>query len=867
MGSIKWVPVCCYIQPVMGKSPVSLVSCASLGLHIVHIPDSHVTHHIAPSYTAQPIIAASLLSAAQFVKLEWLTEVLRLGTLPKDSLEASLEQNFELPALNKYRPTYSPSLPTSQKEIRVWEPNEERLTMLSSFRFLYVDEKSRIGDYKEVIERGGGSFETFDATTGKLKFHRALTRGQAKEGKTQIVVGKAKSIIAAIGKEAWRELVEEAKSRVPVPYLPFGLHIIDPELIVQVVIEVDTSLFSTPPSPDLDNDELPQSTSLPDFIPNTHSEEPSIPPPEPEQTIERPKRLVRRATSRQASQEPSAVLASKTPEPDPETEAPPPPRKKLTRRVKASGMPLVIGFDDPSMILDVSPDLSAITPAPATAPPPPSAEEPQPQTQAPRSSRLKRRVAVTSESGGSQAVGFGYTLDEPVVEPPLKKFKALFEASGQETTGSGTFDGSTYSDQTQSIPDRDSSSQTQNESQTQSGGKGRVRRTGTANLSTLREEEEETQGSLAAARGTKRGLEDINEDVEMGYAVSQAVTAPSLPKKRAIESVNAVEKGISNAATSTAHVSSKPPSSTPKKPPASQKGGAAPGKPDQDTTFLKAIASTKKGKKAEDDFDRDFNKLKITKPALEREDPEQQWALVADFGGDKNIRGNFMVVVEMPVYRRDRTDDDDMQRWDGQENHKKFKKKADTVRSERRKVEVFASDNDYGTGPSYWRDGKSQEELRDSFGPSQPKVHVKAKGKTPTQTQTNGRSQAPMVIDDSDDEIAPIRKGKTKASASSRASSAIPPKRTARSKAPAQSQPLFLDDDDDDEIQSFDNDEDDMPEASDEEQTLRSTRTRSTQRPTARGPAKKPTPAPILVDDDSDDGAVFKGFKGKTRKR
>ncbi|KAG6841643.1 hypothetical protein C0991_008628 [Blastosporella zonata] len=784
---VKWVPVCCYVQPVMGKSPVSLAACASLGLHIVHIPDPHVTHHIVPSYTAQPIIAASLLSAAQFVKLEWLTEVLRLGSLPKGSQEISLERNFELPTLSKYRPTYSPSLPTSQKEFRVWEPNEERLTMFSTYRFLYVDEKSRIGDYKEVIERGGGSFETFDATAGKSKFHRALTRGQAKQGKTQVVVGKAKSIIAAIGNAPWRELIEEAKS--------FGLYIVEPDVIVQVVIEIDTSLFNTLPSPDLDNDGLPQSTSLPDLIPNTHSEEPSLPPPEPEQKTGPPKRLVRRTTSRQASQEPSAVLATKIPEPEPE--AAPPPRKALTRRVKASGMPLVIGFDDPSMILDASPDLSAV--APEATPTPISVEEAPPPTQAPRSSRLKRRAGA--DAGASQAIGFGYTLEEPVEEPPLKKFKALFEASGQETMSSGTFDESTVGSQTHLVPDK-SNSQTQSDSQTQSL-RSRPGRATAVNLSTLREEEEETQGPYVATRGTKRGLEDIDEDVEMDN--TEATAAPSLPKKRAIESVNAVEKATGVAA---ARASSKPPSSTNKKAStSSHKAGALPGKPDQDAKFLKAIASTKKGKKVEDDFDRDFNKLKITKPALEREEPEEQWAVVADFGDDKNLRGNFMVVVEMP------------------------------------------------------------EQPRDDFGPSLTNASVKAE--RPTQTQKFGKSQAPIVMDDSDEEMVPTRKGKSKAPPSSRASSVVPTKRSTRSKTSAKSQPLFLDGGDDDDVQSFNNDEDGIPEESDEEQTLRSTRTRSTQqKPPTREKAKKAAPAPvILVDDDSDDGAVFKGFKGKTRKR
>ncbi|KAG6879104.1 hypothetical protein C0992_005130 [Termitomyces sp. T32_za158] len=849
---VKWIPVCCYVQPVMGKSPVSIADCASLGLHVVHIPNPHVTHHIVPSYAAQPIIAASLLSASRFVRLEWLNEVLRRGALQKDSHD-SLESNYELPPLSKYRPAYSPSLPTSQKEIRVWEPNEERLNMFSTYRFLYVDEKNRIGDYREVIERGGGSFETFEAAAGKLKFHRALTRGQAKEGKTQVVIGRNKSLIAAVGRESWKELVEEAKS--------FGLPIIDPDVIVQVVIDVDTSLFNNPSSPDLDSEELPQSTSLPDFIPNTHSQEPSVPPPEPEQRTGPPKRLLRRATSRQPSQEPT-VLPTKTPdtEPEPEPEVAPTRRKvfiiAILCLIYAGGAPLVIGLDDPSMILDVPSDVSALTPAPEPSQPPRPTEDEPPPVRPPRSSRLKRRLGALAESGPSQAVGF--TLEEPVKEPveepPLKKFKALFEASGRENIDSGTFADDTISDEVvQSQPILDYSSQTQNESQTQ-GKKGRIGRTGTTNLTTLREEEEESQVSAAAPRGTKRGLEDVGGDVEMGNMESEAAAGPSSSKKRAIENINAVEKVSGTAA------SSKPPSSTAAvTKPASAHKGAPPGKPDTDDKFLKAIASTKKGKKGEDDFDRDFNKLKISKPTLERADPEQEWALVADFGDDTNVRGNFMVVVEMPVYNRERkgTVGEVLPQWEGKPNFKRFKKKVKTVCSAR--VELFVNEeNDYGMGPAYWKTGKSQNRHQDEYGLTQTQGALKDE---PTQAQPS-RSQVPMVLDDSDDDIAPIapiRRGKSKVS--SRASSAVPPKRTStRTKASAKSQPLFLDDDEDEDVQA-ENNENDGPENSDEEQTLRSTRTRSTRKPPLKAKTSRKKTAPILIDDDSDDGAVFKGFK------
>ena len=233
VDSLKWVETCCYAEAVRGKSPASLEGCAALGeffqhtkgpacwltgsgVHVVHIPNRKVTHHLLSTYSANPIVAASLLSACQFVKPEWLDEVIRLGNLPLSSDPAKgipLEQCFELPPISKYRPGYSASLSLSQKEFRVWEPNEERMTLFAEYRFLCVDEKGRelSGDFRELIERGGGSFETFDPNSGRRSFHKALARGQAKEGKTVVVIGKRESIHAAIGKDGWEELVAEAQ--------------------------------------------------------------------------------------------------------------------------------------------------------------------------------------------------------------------------------------------------------------------------------------------------------------------------------------------------------------------------------------------------------------------------------------------------------------------------------------------------------------------------------------------------------------------------------------------------------------------------------------------------------------------------------
>lgn len=271
-------------------------------------------------------------------------------------------------------------------------------------------------------------------------------------------------------------------------------------------------------------------------------------------------------------------------------------------------------------------------------------------------------------------------IDEPQ-QPPLKKFKALFDASDPDRIGASTFDENALEAEIQSATLGDSS---QTQSQSQAAGRIRPLRSNTyTDLGILREEEEESQsraGSVSDQRRTKRSVEDVDEDVEMGDVESTTLTSGadlgrSKAKKRAIENVNAIGRISHTQKSASALLGNNPPSTTNiARPP---KGGAPPGEPDKDTAFLKAIASTKRGKKAEDEFDRDFNKLKISKPDLVREEPEKEWAVLEEFGDEVNVRGNFMVVVELDVFNNGqgaRKAQDANSHWQGKPNFKKFKK-------------------------------------------------------------------------------------------------------------------------------------------------------------------------------------------------
>jgi hypothetical protein len=282
-------------------------------------------------------------------------------------------------------------------------------------------------------------------------------------------------------------------------------------------------------------------------------------------------------------------------------------------------------------------------------------------------------------------------------EPPLKKFKALFEASDPRRSGAESFvQESGAFDEDDLMLMASMGSQTQSQSQTQGGSKRPTRSGGgAAALRTVQEEEEESQipgddSGPADSRKKRKERSFDADDVEMagvedvlnGASGSSSGNGPAA-KKRAMEG-NAVERTAAKpppivAQPSKATRVQAPTKSTGKKGTAATEG-AATGKPDTDSVFLKAIASTKRGKKTEDNFDRDFNKLKISKSDLRGEEEEHRpdWELLETFGDESNLRGNFMVIHDLDVFKSDngprkRAVAADV-RWDGKPDFKKFKK-------------------------------------------------------------------------------------------------------------------------------------------------------------------------------------------------
>jgi hypothetical protein len=270
----------------------------------------------------------------------------------------------------------------------------------------------------------------------------------------------------------------------------------------------------------------------------------------------------------------------------------------------------------------------------------------------PRSTKLKRRAGTAGLSSLTQITPDPWNLQDD--EPPLKKFKALFEESDPDRisqSGSGTHaDAGESSAEFQSVPS--------NETQIRSG----------ASRLHVVEEEEESAIPLDATKDIqvlKRKAADMDdrEDIEIESQPDRT------SKRRAVEdpTTTAPQATKSKTLSQSSQKQTRGPS------------GSQFGKPDTDDNFLKAIASMKKGKKNEDTFDREFNNLRISKPDLQQDDRENEWAVLADFGDESNVRGNFMVVVEMTVHKNGA--DQVLARrgagrpeWDGKPDFKKFRK-------------------------------------------------------------------------------------------------------------------------------------------------------------------------------------------------
>lgn len=230
------------------------------------------------------------------------------------------------------------------------------------------------------------------------------------------------------------------------------------------------------------------------------------------------------------------------------------------------------------------------------------------------------------------------------MEPPLKKFKSLFEESDPDRLSLNL--PQENSEITQESHPRSSPMLTGGEP-----GQG-------ARPSVIEGDEVSEHFTVVESRGRKRrvGTEDA-EDILLTSALTEQEIFARPFKRRVVET----DPGSVGDTDSQTHE------------------GAKLGEPDTDKRFLTALASMKKGRKNEDTFDREFNNLRISKPDIEREAIEQEWDLLDGLDDERNVRGNFMLVMELAVHKKGGTGGTgalgvNRIDWEGKANFKKFRK-------------------------------------------------------------------------------------------------------------------------------------------------------------------------------------------------
>ena len=237
---VHWQPVVCVVPTSRGKGSVFVDAAASLGecqcrlsvsitlslnrsgINIQYTPQSSITHQLTQTYTLNTTLMTSLLSAAQLVKQEWLTEYIRLGTSQEDAdplVGCPLEYTFSPPPETKYRPAFSPALSDSLKSFKIWEPDDQRIGIFRGFRFILAGERDKeiTNSIRDLVVAGEGDYEVFNVLSGESRWHQVLARSSKKmadagsSGKGVLVIADEETMNTALGMEQWQSFVNHAR--------------------------------------------------------------------------------------------------------------------------------------------------------------------------------------------------------------------------------------------------------------------------------------------------------------------------------------------------------------------------------------------------------------------------------------------------------------------------------------------------------------------------------------------------------------------------------------------------------------------------------------------------------------------------------
>ncbi|PWN30805.1 hypothetical protein BDZ90DRAFT_229801 [Jaminaea rosea] len=230
----------------------------------------------------------------------------------------------------------------------------------------------------------------------------------------------------------------------------------------------------------------------------------------------------------------------------------------------------------------------------------------------------------------------------------------------------------------------------------------------------------EGQDSALSQSATTRG-----GDIEMQAADNEGAVVGSESSSRSRENARASkqpEKQVAESPASKTQSKSHPTTTQVIRSTPGPRGKGVGEKPDEEPTFLQALAMRKKGKKAViDDFDREFNNLKLTKPARGvdedrgRDEAYEAWEATRIDDWETPV-GNFVQVDFVPLMRKDgrarggsaAASVDAPSKWANLPNFKKFKPKGKAgsapPQEKQRRAPVrmdLTEGQDFGLGEDY----------------------------------------------------------------------------------------------------------------------------------------------------------------------
>ncbi|EPQ31789.1 uncharacterized protein PFL1_01121 [Pseudozyma flocculosa PF-1] len=350
----------------------------------------------------------------------------------------------------------------------------------------------------------------------------------------------------------------------------------------------------------------------------------------------------------------------------------------------------------------------------------------------------------------------------------------------------------------------------------QGGGRTTRRAGGRSRLGTVHEndvaESMEVDGHDSMSRTTSQGARKrpaAGQDVDL---VDDAAAAAARKRQRSVSVVEAASREAASGtgapptaahATAANQVIRRSPDAA-----NGRNGVAKGGQPDTEPEFLQALNTQKSRRKKMDEFDDEFNQLKITKPTTSRgrnaaqpaaQRQADKFQVDEDFEAFKklaeeelriDVRGNFVQVDFVPLAVRRVRDDggsgegSPRPEWQGVPNFKKFKPKSQQQRApqggrppiprSRQPVAMQLTEaHDYGIGDAYWRKkGSGGTEAQAAAAAAANRITVDGEemdliAQPPTGGRVRGTNINLVLSDDSDAEMAPSRAaGRRKVSAS-----------------------------------------------------------------------------------------------------